>query len=176
MFSSVRGLGCFVVGLLWATAAAADVGVVVGSADARGWRVSLLASPWPLRVGVAEFSVLLQDAATREPILDAELGLELHLLDAGLEPVAPIRVRAVRAAAGNPLLHSARLELPVPGRWQVRVEGADVSRPALAGIDVEVVPAASLLARHGVALAFPFLGIALFGLHQRLSRRLARAR
>lgn len=172
MFLATRSLGGLVVALLCAPTAGADAGVVVGSAVAHGWRVSLLASPWPLRAGPAEFSVLLQDAATREPVLDAELALDVHLLDPARAPVAPIRVRAVRGAGGNPLLHSARLELPVSGRWRVVVGEVDASLPALAGIEVEVAPGASLLARHGVALSLPFVGLALFGLHQHLSRRL----
>ena len=167
MFSSTRALACGVVGLLCAPAAVADVGVRVGSAVAQGWRVSLLASPWPLRAGPAEFGVLLQDVGTREPLLDAELQLELHRIDS---PAPRIWAPTVRGAGGNPLLYSARLELSAPGRWQVRVREADASLPPLAVIDVDVAPAASLFARHAGALSFPLFAVALFGLHQYLSR------
>ena len=144
----------------------ADGEVVVTSQRSGDWRITLLASPWPLRVGAAEFSVLVQDVRSGSPLEDAKVELEIEALAPLRRDVSPRRLTPVRAAGANPWFQTARTELPRPGRWQLRARVTEPPLPALAGVGIQVAPAASLFARHGFALALPFVGVALFWLHQ----------
>lgn len=172
MIPVARNLQVLLLALLSAAGAWADGEVVVASEIADGWRVSLLASPWPLRAGPADFSVLVQDAVSGDPAPDAEISLEVRSLMPGPASAPPSRLPAIRGGRGNPLFHSARLALPRAGRWRVRVWVAEPALPELAAVDLEVAPAASLFARHGFALSLPVLGVGLFWLHQQLRRRM----
>ena len=63
-----------------------------------------------------------------------------------------------------------RIDMAIGGRDRfVREELAAELQAAIGG-DVDVAPAASLFARHAGALSFPLFAVALFGLHQYLSR------
>jgi len=169
----IRCLFGLLLALLGATTAQADGEVVVASQRDGDRRITLLASPWPLRAGPAEFSVLLQDAISGQPLSGAQVEVEV---EAGAETPRdtdpePIRLSAEEGAGGNPLFYAARLELPGPGRWHLRAHAVAPGRSLRLASEIEVAPAASLLARHGLALSLPFVGISLFCLHQRLRAR-----
>jgi len=161
--------------LFGAASAGADGEVVVTSERSGDRWITLLASPWPLRAGPAEFSVLVQDALSGQPLPGAEIELEVRAETARVASPGPLRFRAIEGAGGNPLFYAARLELPGPGRWQLRAHIVAPAPSARVEAEIEVAPAASLFARHGIALSLPFLGISLFWLHQHLRARMPSA-
>lgn len=165
-----------------AAPARADGNLAVASGEAGPFRVDVLVAPLPLRVGTAEWSVLVRDLASDEIVLDAEVELGLYpptgsnaavcgMPSSGGTP-APgggpsngvIQVR--RGASANRLLHSARVELGAAGDWVgvVRVRHRDVAGEL--SFRVEVAPAAPPLAAHAWAFALPLLALSLFALHQ----------
>jgi len=175
MIAFTRQLRMLSLLVLSASSALADGEVVVESQLAGSWRVTLLASPWPLRAGPAEFSVLVQDAISGQPVADAEIALEVRPPTSSMSPPTLLRLSGVRGRGANPLFHSARLKLSTTGPWTLRVRVSEPALPSLAAVEVEVAPEASLFARHGIALSLPLLGVGLFCLHQWLSaRRVAR--
>jgi len=151
----------------WAGAARADVGGVVASGRAGPLRASVLVSPTPLRAGLAEWSVLLQDAGGA-PVLDAEVELELHRHGASGHH-APRVVAARREASANRLLYSALVDLPEPGTWRVALRVTRGEHGQL-GFGLPVGPATGRAVEHWRALSLPPIALGLFALHQWLSR------
>jgi hypothetical protein len=165
-----RGGLALVTVLALAAAAApvcADGGVVSLRADAGAVRITLLCAPAPLRQGPVELAVLLQDRASGEPILDADVALRLVPAGGG----TPIAVRAVRGTDANRLLYAARFALPAPGRFRVAVRAAGTGFDEEAEGELRALPPASVWRLHWPALALPVAGIALLALHQFLSLR-----
>ena len=151
----------------WAGAARADVGGVVASGRAGPLRASVLVSPTPLRAGLAEWSVLLQDAGGA-PVLDAEVELELHRHGASGHHAHRV-VAARREASTNRLLYSALVDLPEPGTWQVVLLVTRGEHGRL-GFELPVGPATGRAVEHWRALSLPPIALGLFALHQWLSR------
>jgi hypothetical protein len=81
-------------------------------------RISVFASPDPLRAGPIDVSVLVQDAATGQPIADALVNVRLVSRD---KPNTTMHAIATKDAATNKLLCAALVELPEPGWWDVEV-------------------------------------------------------
>jgi len=161
--AAAMGLAACAVGV-----ARGDGGLVRASATQDGLTVTLFTDPTPLRAGQADVSVLVQDAATRTPLLDARVDLHLARADAAQDRAT---VRLTRDAADNKLLQAARLDLPEPGRWSLRAEVLRGTARATATAEVHVAPAAGRLRALWPALAAPPVAIALFALHQALRRR-----
>jgi len=151
---------------LWAGAARADVGGVVASGRVGPLRASVLVSPTPLRAGLAEWSVLLQDASGA-PVLDAEVELELHRQGASGHHAHRV-VAARREASTNRLLYSALVDLPEPGTWQVALRVTRGEQHQLS-FELPVGPATGRAGEHWRALALPPVALGLFVLHQWLS-------
>ena len=107
----------FFVLLLGASTAWGDGGAVLFSGTAGPYLVTLFGSPVPLRAGAADFSVLVQNASRRAPVLDANVVLRLS--KAGQRAIV---ARASRSAATNKLLYAATLQLPSAGEWQMQVD------------------------------------------------------
>jgi hypothetical protein len=81
-------------------------------------QISVFTSPNPLRAGPVDISVLVQDAASGQPIADARVQVNLIQRDGKFEPIHAI---ATSAAATNKLLLAAQVDLPEPGSWDVEV-------------------------------------------------------
>ena len=98
--------------LVWAAArtAFADGGRLRASEDVGAFRVAIFTAPEPVFAGRADVSVLVQDRASGEAVLDADVTLEL-LGPGGAESV----VTAGRHAR-NRLFYGAEVELS-PGAW-----------------------------------------------------------
>ncbi|MDP6601017.1 MAG: hypothetical protein QGG74_05530 [Phycisphaerales bacterium] len=101
--------------LLCASAAKADSGLIRLSETAPPWRITIMTDPTPIREGLADISVLVQDEATGEAILDA--GVELGMINQTHS--LTLSVPATRAQADNRLLYSAKFVLPAAGQWNV---------------------------------------------------------
>jgi hypothetical protein len=126
----------------------ADGGVIILDREASPFLITVFAAPAPLRAGPVDMSVLVRDASSGQPILDAEVHLTLRL-DAGEGGGPPedehadhrgheghagmnmssammhgdsgIDALATREQATNKLLRAAEIELPEPGIWNLRV-------------------------------------------------------
>lgn len=103
----------------WCALACADGGQVRVMERRGDYQLTVFTSPNPLRAGSVDVSVLVQDAKTGLPMPDVTVAVELKSPDKSLPP---IRAAATTDAATNKLLRAALVELPAPGRWDVRVE------------------------------------------------------
>ncbi len=161
--------------LLLATAVRArgDGGAVLLRGAAGGVEVTLFGEPAPLRVGDADLSVLVQDAASGATVLDGELALVLEPPAGSRLPV--VRVRPDSAHATNKLLRAAALVLGEAGPWTARIEVARGGEPGsrVEGT-IDVAPARPAIARLWPWLALPFVASALFAWREWL--RIGRAR
>lgn len=148
-------MATLLLGLL-AGRASADGGVLVLDGADGPFLITVFAAPAPLRAGPVDLDVLVRDARTGQPILDAEVRLELERVGGaseGGEPVGAVmdehaghgmhdmhdmhgahagppgvlRAIATREAATNKLLRAALIDLPAAGEWRLTVT---VSRAA----------------------------------------------
>lgn len=166
--------GCIVsCAILTAAVALADGGTVRLKERSGPFVITVFTSPTPLRAGPADVSVLLQEAASDRPILDATVVIALRPLD---DHRPPIRVPATHRDATNKLLYAALVDVPVAGVWglHVTVRHGDVSAEVTCPLDV--APPAAPLRSYWLYLALPPLVAALFALHQWLGARAARRR
>lgn len=148
--------------------ASGDGGLVRASGAQNGLLVTLFTTPTPLRVGSADVSVLVQDAATREALLDAQVSVRVSPQHEGALPVTAL---LDRATATNKLLQAASISLPVPGPYRVLVEARRGFARALLAADVAVEPPLPPLLALWPYLALPPLVVGLFLVQQVLRRR-----
>jgi hypothetical protein len=154
----------------------ADGAVTLAQGLAGPYIVTVRVSPAQLRVGRSEWSVLVRAAPAGAVCLDCRVRIELHPMTdhakhAHAPPLGAAGQEAMRSSSKNRVLHTASVDLTTEGVWsvQILVEGAD-GRGRL-DFSASVAPEAPLIVRHGWALAWPAIALALFGLHQRLTRR-----
>ncbi len=146
--------------------ARADGGTLVLTRPAGLFVISVFSAPAPLRAGVADVSVLVQERSSAAVVLDAIVALRVHAPDGTTRAWT-----ASHAAATNRLLQAALVELPAAGRWQLEVTVRRARDEATVGCELDVAPAGTRLAAAWPPLAVPPLAIALFVWHQRLRRR-----
>jgi hypothetical protein len=108
----MRRLGLLAVLLLWAAAAFADGGTMLLHQDAGVFTVTLFAAPQPLRTGAADLSVMVQDRASGEVLLDPIVNITVGPQQA---------VRLTRGLASNRLLQAATVDFSKPGTWRLTV-------------------------------------------------------
>lgn len=148
--------------------ACADGGLVRASGEQAGLRVTLFTTPTPLRVGSADVSVLVQDARTRDALLDAVVEVRLEPPGGG---DALVSARLDRASATNKLLQAATLALAEPGRFRLVATARHGATSAVASAEVEVAePRPALLALWPL-LALPPAVVGIFLVHHWLRRR-----
>src|SRR4051812_34239338 len=102
--------------------ARADGGTLCLLERANGYQVAVFTSPTPLRAGLVDVSVLVQDASTGEQGPTARVVVRLRRSGhAG----PSLDYEATTEAATNKLFHAATFDLPEPGRWdvEVRIDG-----------------------------------------------------
>jgi len=110
---------CFVPALMGTDKALADGGTVQFSRQVGDMRFTVMTDPTPLRVGIADVSIMLQDARSGAVIHD---GRATVIFSHAADPPLSMRGEATRAAATNKLLRAAQLDIPRPGKWQCEVE------------------------------------------------------
>jgi hypothetical protein len=117
--------------------ATADGGVVRISEQQGEYRITVLSSPNPFRAGPVEISILVQDAATREPARDVDIIVGITARD---RPELTYRAKALPEVAANRLFRAARFDLSESGTWHVDVEvpANHARKSARAEFDVEV--------------------------------------
>lgn len=155
-----------------------DGGAVIAQETTNNLVVTVFASPAPLRAGPADISVMLQDAATGQPVLDRKIVVSVSAIDAsaGTAWVPPCcsmekssdAVPATRANAQNKLLHAANVIVPSAGQVAVAVR-IDDSGPVITKLDAR--PPLPPAAAYWPYLAIPPLAIGLFAVNRRSQRR-----
>jgi hypothetical protein len=150
-----------------AAVARGDGGVVQFNGPAGPFDVAVFTAPTPLRAGPVDISVLIRERTDQRPILDAEVVLQLVPANA----TGPaITAAATREQATNKLLYAALVDLPAPGAWNMRVTVRHGAAAATVAQHLEAARALPPLLAFWPYLAMPPVCIALFILHQRLSR------
>lgn len=135
--------------LITGAQAFADGGVVIGEKEAGGLRVTVFAQPMPLRAGPADFSVLVQETATRQPVMDAGVRLSLKKTSApspekawsppycqvpGTDGTVPLR----HELAQNKMLYAAMVSIAEAGRWELAITVASGDRRVVATLPLDV--------------------------------------
>lgn len=159
---------CVALATLHASHVHADGGLVRASGTQNGLTVTLFTTPTPLRVGQADVSVLVQDAATREAVLDAQVKVRVAPQH---EDAMPAVATLDRAAATNKLLQAATVVLPIPGEYRIVVEARRGLARALLAAEVTVEPPLPRLLALWPLLALPPAVVGIFLVQQWLRRR-----
>jgi hypothetical protein len=149
-------------------AARADGGLVRASGAQGGLVVTLFTAPTPLRAGPADVSVLVQDAATRETVLDAQVTVRVSPRHEG---ALPLTARLDRASATNKLLQAATVSLPIPGPYRIVAEARRGVARAVVAADVTVEPPLPPLLALWPYLALPPAVVGIFLVQQWLRHR-----
>lgn len=148
-----------------AARSAADGGIVIARGRVGSLSCTVLAAPSPLRVGLSEWSVLLQ-RANGGVVLDAEVEVELARSASGAAHSHALAAAATHEASNNRLYHTALLRIPEAGSWHGSVKVRSREGQGVCAVEVAVAPALGPLREHWRALALPPLALGLFGLHQ----------
>jgi hypothetical protein len=138
-----------------------DGGVVRASEMAGPYRVTVFTSPTPLRAGVVDISVLVQDSAGNTV---PETSVRMHVMPAG-QPGSETTHNATREAATNKLYQAAAAEL-TPGPWQVQVEVRGEQGSGTVRFEMEVGDAPPAWREMAFWIALPLLPVLLFLLVQ----------
>ena len=136
---------------------------------ANGLVLTLFASPAPLRIGTADFTVFIEDAASANPVLDASA--KLTVTPPGGRSIAALLHRQVSV---NNLSYAASLALPRAGTYTFVLEADTKSKAAKLTGYLEVLPIAPAIQTYWPYLIPVPLAILLFALN-RLLRRASRA-
>jgi hypothetical protein len=135
------------------------------SGEAVGYRITVFTAPTPLRAGPVDISVLVQDAMTGKPV--PQSSITMHLSQPGQQT---LDYPATQEAATNKLLCAAHFELPAPGRWQMEVRVEGLRGQGTVSGELEAAEAVPRWLAMWPWFCWPALVIALFGIHQVLTR------
>lgn len=152
---------CVAIGLL-----VADGGIVQFRTQAGPFLVTVFSAPVPLRVGVADLSVMVQRLNDRSEELDCNV--MLHLSKPGERD---IRVAATRAQATNKILYAAHPVLQKAGNWNLTLEIKARGDAARVNGAITVLPQLPPLIAYWPYFAVLPAAVALFALNQWLKRR-----
>ncbi len=154
---------------LAAAGALGDGGKVQFQRKAGAFNITLFSSTSPVRVGRTDFSAMVQNVATQNPILDADV--LLRFVQRGANSIAEVSAPARHEKATNKLLYAAQVDLNSTGNWRVEVSVQTPRDSALVTGDLEVLPPEPpLLAHWPYFVAVPVVAF-LFVINQRLKRR-----
>jgi hypothetical protein len=146
----------------------ADGGAIRLSQTEGNYRITVFTAPTPLRAGPVDISVLIQEAATGEPVRGAQITIKAER--SGLPGVEMLQ-QATTEAATNKLYYAAAFDLPEPGWYSVEVSIDGTLGNAQVHFNLEAgEPLPSWLA---IApwVGWPLLAVLFFCVHQVLVRR-----
>jgi hypothetical protein len=146
----------------------ADGGTLRFTRQSGGLQVSLFTSPPSPRAGLVDFSVLVQAADTRAPLLDVPVTIHVYPVN---DPARRLGGSATTAAATNKLFQAIQLELAEPGLWHVEVEVNPPSGTMRMETDLEIGEPLPSWLDLGLWIGWPAAAIGLFIAHQLLVRR-----
>lgn len=163
----------FILILAAGVSALADGGVVIGEKAVDGLRITIFAQPFPLSAGPVDFSVLVQDAASQQPVMDADVRLSLKKLSAPSPenawsapycqlPGADGDVLLRRDLAQNKMLYATMVSISEAGRWELSVRVASGGQRAVATLPLDVSAPRKPLATWWPAIAVLPLMMALY--------------
>jgi hypothetical protein len=155
------------IGPLDGGAALADGGLLRCSQQMGDLRISVFTSPSPVRAGPIDVSVLVQDVQSGDVARKPDVQVKLVSHD-GQHHVAI--AEATFAAAENKLFRAAKLNLPAPGRWDVRVECQDkrLADPICVSFSIDAGDAAIKWYAAWPWLTWPAAVVVLFAIHRTL--------
>jgi hypothetical protein len=145
----------------------ADGGTVRFSQQRDGLRITVFTSPTPLRTGLADVSVWVQDAAGNT-LLDLPVTIFAH--PAG-DSHRKIGGPATTETATNKLFRAADVMFTEPGCWRVKVEVQGLTGPVRIDFEVDVAKPLPSWVNLSVWIGWPAAAVLLFGIHQLLVRR-----
>lgn len=150
----------------------ADGGTVQLRQESGDLTITVFTSPAPLSVGGADISVLVQNRAGFEPVLDADIRLILHSEISNID----FDAHPTRTQAQNKLLYAAPVVFSKPGKWQIGVvAGRNGKQTSMTGT-LEVNPAPPRATSYAGYIAFPPVMVVLFVIRERLMRRKSRGK
>ena len=150
---------------LAAALAVGDGGRVRLRQDAGPYAITVFTAPEPLIAGPADVSVLVQERATGDVVLDAPVEVRLRSADG-------VRTLAYATTQGrNRLLRQAAVEVPFAGRWRLEVAVRRGTAEEIVSALLPVEPASSRNASIWPFLAGPPVAVALFALREARFRR-----
>jgi len=161
-----RGLLLVAALLAFSSGAQADGGLVALHQEIGPFVVTVFTAPGPLRAGPVDISLLVQDRASGQPVLDGEVFVRLKS-PGGITLVE----QATREVAQNKLLYSALMNLPEAGQWELEVTIKQGKETASILGEVSAAAPTLFLLSYWRSLSLPPIVIALFALNQLLRRR-----
>ena len=157
--------------LACAPRALADGGEVVLHQVSGPFAVTVFVTPEPLSTGDEDLSVLVQDAASQQAVLDAAVDLPLSAPE---EP--SVSLHAGHSAASNRLLQAAGFHFAHPGPWQLAVAVRRGSQQAICAATIHVAASHARRTVVWTLLLLPLILVALFIVHQKQKAQLAHFR
>jgi hypothetical protein len=144
----------------------ADGGTLQFRKQAGPYIVTVFTAPVPLRAGIADVSVMVQDGQDNSPVLDANVSIQLSKTDEQI-----IDAKATSSQATNKLLYASSVEFPGPGRWRLTVRVARGGAGGETAGDIAVLPEEAPLITYWIYFAVVPLGVTLFALNQWLKKK-----
>jgi hypothetical protein len=146
--------------------------------------ITLFAEPPLPRAGQIDFSVLVQDSKTREPVLDAVVTLALTPVQihqnekpawyppscAVVPPADLTRVPLLHSGATNRLLYGALVQVPATGVWHARTEVQRGEQRGVVEGTVDIAPAFPPIANYWPFFLFPVVAVGLYVLRGHIQR------
>ncbi len=154
--------------MLYPKSVLADGGTLLIAADRDGYRITVFASPAPLRAGPMDVSVLVQYADTGKVVADARVDVALFPSDSG-QPT--MRSVATGEAATNKLFRAALFSLPKSGQWRISTAVTVDDRQFSLERNVEVAAALPHFSDLWLWTGWPAVAVGLFIAHRSLVRR-----
>ncbi len=159
---------------LWGVSreASTDMGSLVAKGRVDQSTVSVLASPSPVRVGQAFFSLVIHEPLKNRGDLNKNLSMVLSpprnaRPDHSHHHSQPLRVRALRSEGRHPGMLGALVELPSAGTWSIEVISDTSPIQSRFHFELEVAPPQPPWVDYWMAFALPVLGVLIFIWHQR---------
>ena len=146
--------------------------------------ITLFAEPPLPRAGQVDFSVLIQDSKTAEPVLDAAVTLALTPIQvhqneqpawyppscAVAPPTDLARVPLLHSGASNRLLYGALVQVPAAGVWHARTEVQRGDQRAIVEGTVDIAPPFPPIANYWPWFLFPAVAVGLYVLRGHIQR------
>jgi hypothetical protein len=144
----------------------ADGGALRLSERRDGRLIAVFTTPTPLRAGIVDVSILVQDADSGSPLPEVPILVYAHPRH---RAEAGISALATTEAATNKLFRAAQLEISEPGCWNVEIVVGSGQELPLA-FDVEIAEPLPPWLHLSLWIAWPLAAVALFATHQVLAR------
>jgi hypothetical protein len=146
----------------------ADGGTMRLSEQKGNYRITVFSAPTLVRAGLVDISVLVQDAATGEPVSGAQVVIKSARRGS---PEMAVHHHATTEAATNKLLYAAVFDLPEPGWYSLEVSLNGALGQAQVHFDLEAAEPLPPWLAMAPWVGWPVLAIVLFGVHQLLVRK-----